>query len=146
VAPETVSMLALWADSASPWRIGATSWEMKPDRPWLGSWSAVTAVILPPARVIWTWTSPNGFWTAEPVNVPLPLVAGLVGGFVGAGVALGAGVPAATGGELLPGGTWPTVPGPVEASGASETRPGPPSAAALSAGVLKLKTGRGRSR
>src|ERR1019366_1188027 len=72
-------MLALWAEIASPWRIGATFWEMNPDRPWLGSCSAVTPVILPAASVTWTWTCPYGSSTTAPVNVPLPLAVTVAG-------------------------------------------------------------------
>src|ERR1035437_1730747 len=101
-------MLALWAEIASPWRIGATLCEMNPDRPWLGSWRAVTSVILPPVIVTWTWTWPYGSWTTTPVNVPLPFVA--------------------------------TVRGAADVPGATAARPGKPSADALLAGVLKLKS------
>src|SRR5579862_5560137 len=128
-------MLALWAASASPWRIGATLCEMNPDRPWVGSWRAVTSVILPADIVIWTWTSPNGSETTEPVNVPLPFVAALVG----TGVAPGASEAAVDGAVDAAGPVSPR-PGPLEASGAGDRIAGTPSAEALSAGVLKLNS------
>src|SRR5450432_2328064 len=126
-------MLALWAASASLWRIGATSWEMNPDRPWVGSWRAVTAVILPATIVIWTWTWPNGFWTTEPVNVPLPLLAT----FVGAGVLVGTRVAPAIGEAVAPAGPLTLLPGVPDVPGVTTAWPGP-SADAVSAGVLKL--------
>src|SRR5450755_3003826 len=129
-------MLALWVESASPCRIGATSWEMNPDRPWVGSCSAVTSVILPPVIVIWTWTRPKGSGTTDPVKVPLPFLAT----FVGAGVAPGARDAWATGVEVAPAGPLPVEVGSVEAPGANAVGAVAPRAEALSAGVLKLNS------
>src|SRR5664279_570339 len=133
-----MSMLALWADIASPWRIGATACEMNPDRPWVGSCRAVTSVILPPDMVTWTSTSPNGFWTTDPVNVPLPFAATGVGAAAWAdGLGVGR-VPPRVGAGVVAAGPFPALPRSVEAAGATATWPGRPSAEALPAGVLKL--------
>src|SRR5664279_6512191 len=109
-------MLALWAASASPWRIGAALCEMNPERPWVDIWRTVTSVSLPPDIVIWTWTWPNGSWTTAPVNVPLPFDTTLVGWGVEAG---GREVPPATGAGVAATGPGLLAPGSADRAGAT---------------------------
>lgn len=70
VAPDTMSIWALWACRTSLLRIG-TAWELISWSRGLshGTWVTTDFVILPPATVICTWTVPYCIITPVPVYV-----------------------------------------------------------------------------
>ena len=59
VAPDTMSMSALWASTTSRLRMGTARLLASTSRGLrLGTCTAAAVVTLPSATVIWTWTGP----------------------------------------------------------------------------------------
>ncbi|KUO19754.1 hypothetical protein AQJ91_18245 [Streptomyces dysideae] len=89
MAPDTVSMSALWAASVSWLSFGTAVEEIslllgEED----GDWTAVAPVILPSVSVIRTWTGPYLVWAVAPVTVRVVGAADVVFGAEGAPLVL----------------------------------------------------------
>ncbi len=75
VAPDTASICALCAATASWLSLGTASWVFWSLRPPLGACTASALVIFPPATVSRTCTVPYWVCAASPVTVPEPAAA-----------------------------------------------------------------------